>query len=260
MKKKLLIPALIAISFATYSAPANAQTVRGAPAIASYHALGRCLDVRSTDRNVLLWDCHGGSNQAFRFVSGSYGQISLGNQQCLTSGTAHGGVLTAQTCTNATNQRWGFQSNGTLRNELGMCADIEGGGKHSGARILGWTCSGSSNQRWYPAITGRSAYVGISATAAIGSQSAKSYLSSPNFSGGNIVAGGAGNIVAGGAGNLIANDGASIVAGGAGNIIAASGSKIVAGGAGNIVAGGAGNFNPTNWNFFSGNSSGAIGQ
>lgn len=239
---------------------AQAQVASGAPAIASYHALGRCLDVRASDNAVLLWNCHGGSNQAFRFVSGNYGMISLGNQQCLTSGTS-AGPLTAQTCTNATNQRWGFQANnGTLRSENGFCVDIQGGGTANGSMILGWTCTGASNQRWYPAVTASQAFVGIAATAAIGSRTGRSYLSSGGFSAGNIVASGGGNIVAGGAGNLIANDGASIVAGGAGNIIAAQGGSIVAGGAGNIVAGGAGNFNPANWSFFSGNSAGTFRQ
>jgi hypothetical protein len=246
----------VALSFAT---TATAQIASGSPSIASYHALGRCMDVRASDNAVLLWNCHGGANQAFRFVSGSYGMISLGNQRCLTAGTARG-ALSAQVCTNAVNQRWGFQANGTLRSENGFCADIQGGATNSGAPVLGWDCSGSSNQRWYPAVTARSAFVGIAATAELGNRSGRAYVGSANFSASNVVASGGGNIVAGGAGNLIANDGASIVAGGAGNIIGTNSGAIVAAGAGNIVAGGAGNITPANWSFFSGNGAGMFRQ
>lgn len=249
------------------SAPAAAQ-VRGAPAVASYYAPGFCLDMRATDSQVLLWACHGGSNQAFRFVSGSYGMISLGDQRCLTSGLQSGAPLTVQPCTNAANQRWGFQANGTLRTEgqaaeggrpavPSLCADIEGGGRGNGSRILGYTCQGSANQQWYPAVTARSAPVGLAAAAKFQGRPAKGFLSSPGFSGGNIVGSGGGNIVASGGGNLIANDGASIIAGGAGNMLARAGGLIANDGA-SIIAGGAGNALPGNWSFFSSAGAGII--
>lgn len=238
--------------------PAFAQTVSGSPSIASYHAIGMCLDVRSTDKAVLLWNCHGGSNQAFRFVSGSYGMISLGNDQCLTSGVVEG-ALTAQTCTNAKNQKWGFQRNGALMNELGFCADISGGSTSAGTAIYGWGCHGGTNQKWYPAVTASSANLGLAASIKLQQAgSAKSVLSSASFSGGNIVASGGGNIVAGGAGNLIANDGASIVAGGAGNMLANAGGSLIANDGASIVAGGAGNLLPSSFSFFNANGAGVI--
>jgi hypothetical protein len=220
--------------------PAAAQSISGAPSIASYHALGMCLDVRSTDNAVLLWNCHGGWNQAFRFVDGSYGMISLGNQQCLTSGLV-----------NATNQRWGFQSDGSLRNELGFCADISGGGRTAGTEIYGWSCHGGTNQKWYPAVTASSANLGLSAALKLQQAGkAKAVLTSAGFSGGNIVASGGGN--------LIANDGASIVAGGAGNLLANDGASLIANDGAGIVAGGAGNYVPSNFNFFNARSAGVI--
>lgn len=238
--------------------PAAAQSISGSPSIASYHAIGMCLDVRSTDKAVLLWNCHGGWNQAFRFVSGSYGMISLGNDQCLTSGIVNG-RLTVQTCTNAKNQRWGFQSDGALMNELGFCADLSGGSKSSGTEIYGWGCHGGTNQKWYPAVTASSANLGLSASLRLQQAgSAKSILSSSGFSGGNIVASGGGNIVASGGGNLIANDGASIVAGGAGNLLASAGGSLIANDGASIVAGGAGNLLPGNFSFFNANGAGII--
>lgn len=248
-----LASALVAL---VVSSPALAQ-VRGAPAIASYHAQGFCLDTRATDNQILLWACHGGSNQGFRFVSGNYGMVSLGDQRCLTSGLASGAPLTAQTCTNAANQRWGFQPNGTLRNETGLCADIEGGSRNQGARILGYSCQGSSNQQWYPAVTARSAPMGLAAQRLNGQTGVKAFASSPGFSGGNIVASGGGNIVASGGGNIISNDGGSIVAGGAGNLLARFG-RLIANDGASIVAGGAGNALPSNWSFFSGAGAGIV--
>lgn len=248
----------VAAVLMTPGLPAAAQSISGSPSIASYHALGMCLDVRSTDNAVLLWNCHGGWNQAFRFVDGSYGMISLGNQQCLTSGVVNG-KLTVQTCTNATNQRWGFQSDGSLRNELGFCADISGGARTAGTEIYGWSCHGGTNQKWYPAVTASSANLGLAASLKLQqSGSARAVLTSAGFSGGNIVASGGGNIVASGGGNLIANDGASIVAGGAGNLLANDGASLIANDGAGIVAGGAGNYVPSNFNFFNARSAGVI--
>jgi Ricin-type beta-trefoil lectin domain len=239
--------------------PAQAQMISGTPVIASYHSAGRCLDMRASDRQVLLWNCHGGSNQIFRYVSGSYGMISLGDQRCLTSGLTSKSAITVQPCNNAKNQRWGYQANGTLRNELNLCFDIEGGSTGNGARILAFDCHGGSNQQWYPAVNSKSAYIGIDDASKFGGTSGiKNFVRSANFSGGNIVASGGGNLIANDGASLIANDGASIVAGGAGNMIARFGSGIVAGGAGNIVAGGAGNFIPSNWSFFSGAGAGIV--
>lgn len=217
----------------------------GLPAIASYYAIGSCLDVANA--NVIMHAaCNAGRGaQAWRFVSGSYGQISLGNQTCLTSGLASGQPLTAQMCSNGRNQRWGFQGDGSLRNEINLCVTVEGGNRASGARIVAANCNASMTQKWYMATSGGKATFRISSTTfvvptgkALITSSGESAQNIVAGGAGNIVAGGAGNIVAGGAGNIVAGGAGNIVAGGAGNIIAAS---IVAGGAGNIVAGGAGN-------------------
>ncbi len=213
------------------------QVTGGSPAIASYYQLGNCLDFNAAGVAMHM-PCNASSaNQQLRFSTGSYGMLTAAGR-CLTSGTATG-PLTLQPCTNATNQRWGLQPDGSLRNELGFCADIEGGNRSAGGRVVGWTCSGAMNQKWYTATSGASVRMTqIPSNLYSGSIAGSALISSRGISTSNIVAGGAGNIVAGGAGNIIA---ASVVAGGAGNIVAAGAGNIVAGGAGNIVAGGAGN-------------------
>jgi Ricin-type beta-trefoil lectin domain len=243
----------------------HAQVNPPIPVIASYHARGKCIDGGAS--GVVLWECHSGGVQAFRFRQGSYGQISLGGNQCLTGGSA-GSPLTMSACSfpNAS-QMWGFQSDGTLRNETGNCADAERGATGNGTRILMWSCNrGSLNQMWYPAVSQKSATVSLATLGAIGTTT-QGIIGSRGFSasnlvaagGGNLVAAGGGNLVAAGGGNLVAAGGGNIVVGGAGSLVAAGGGNLVAAGggnvvptnAGNLVAAGGGNFLPNNLNYFS---------
>lgn len=208
------------------------QVSGGNPAIASYYQLGNCLDFNGSGVAMHMPCTAGSATQQLRFASGSYGMLTTAGR-CLTSGTSTG-PLTLQPCTNATNQRWGIQPDGSLRNELGFCADIEGGNRSAGGRVVGWSCSGAMNQKWYVATSGaRVRMTQIPSNLYSGSIAGSALISSRGISSSNIVAGGAGNIVAGGAGNIIA---ASVVAGGAGNIVAAGAGNIVAGGAGNLIA------------------------
>jgi len=216
--------------------PAQAQVAitisGGKEAVASYFKLGNCLDFNGSGVAMHV-TCDASDRQRFVFVSGSYGQIRGNSGQCLTSGL-QSGALTLQTCANGKNQRWGYQSDGSLRNELGLCVDVEGENRSNGGRVVAYTCSGKLNQKWYQGRAGVSARItAIPSTMQSASFSGAALVSSSGLSQNNIVAGGAGNIVAGGAGNIIAGGAGNIIAGGAGNIIAAS---ILAGGAGNLIA------------------------
>ncbi len=260
LKPLFMISSLSAAVIATSASAQVVMTAQGTPIIASYHSRGMCLDVRASDNNVLLWTCHGGANQAFRFVSGNYGLISLGNGQCLTGTRNRGSALTAQACNNANQlQKWAFQPNGSLRNEASMCADIEGGARGAGARIISWDCNaGSTNQTWYPAVSSPRATVGLLALSALSRGSVQGLITSPGFSGGNMVAAGGGNMVAAGGGNMVAAGGGNLVVGGAGRMIAAGGGNMVAAGGGNVVPTNAGNLLPNNWGFFNSLSAGRI--
>lgn len=216
--------------------PAHAQVALsvtgGKEAIASYFKLGNCLDFNG-DGVAMHVTCDGSDKQRFVFVSGSYGQIRGNSGRCLTSGL-QSGALSLQACANGRNQRWGYQGDGSLRNELGLCVDVEGENRTSGGRVMAFSCSGRLNQKWYQGQSGvRARMTAIPSAMLSTSFSGPALVSSSGLSQSNIVAGGAGNIVAGGAGNIVAGGAGNIVAGGAGNIIAAS---IVAGGAGNLIA------------------------
>ncbi|MEK7661520.1 MAG: RICIN domain-containing protein [Pseudomonadota bacterium] len=260
MKLRMHFPYLaIVSSFAVLPNVSLAQTISGSPAIASYYSHGMCLDARQSDGQILSYSCHGGWNQAFRFASGNYGMITLPNNYCLTSGSGAGPLYAAR-CTGSASQKWGFVSDGSLRNELGYCADIERGDRSSGARVLGWQCSGSGNQKWYPAVTSASANVGLSVASRLSANrnSIQVLVNSSGFSGGNIVAAGGGNIVAAGGGNIVAAGGGNIVAGGAGNLLSSGYSSLIGQDGASIVAAGGGNVLPRNWNFFSGNGAGIV--
>ncbi|WP_066798485.1 RICIN domain-containing protein [Sphingomonas soli] len=228
---------LAAVAAAAAASPAGAQVSvqasGGMPAIVSYYATGSCLDVGNANV-IMIAACNASRGaQGWRFVSGGYGMISLGNQTCLTA-NGSGQPLTAAQCANTPNQRWGFQGSGELRNETGVCADIEGGSRASGARVVGWSCHGGLNQKWYQGASGARATFRISASTPLTtSLRGRALIASSGPSQNNIVAGGAGNIVAGGAGNIVAGGAGNIVAGGAGNLIVQG---IVAGGAGNLIA------------------------
>ena len=269
---KILASAFAVLAMSALAAPAYAQT-QGSPAIVSYYSKGMCLDTRASDQAVLIWTCHGGGNQAFRFVSGDYGQISLGNGDCLTGGATRGAGVKASSCgANTAHQRWGFQKDGSLRNEAGWCADIEGASTSAGTRVISWECNaGAGNQKWYPGVTVKSAMLGLADLSALSvragrKQATQSFVMSQGFStanmvaagGGNMVAAGGGNMVAAGGGNLVGNDGASIVLGGAGKLIGNDGSTMVAAGGGNMVAAGGGNLIPSNWQFFQGSTAGFV--
>jgi Ricin-type beta-trefoil lectin domain len=254
------------LASAAMTSAAHAQATPPIPVIASYFARGKCLD--AAPQGVVLWDCHSGPNQAFRFRSGDYGQISLGGNQCLTGG-GEGAALTMRACSYPNqNQMWAFAPDGTLRNESGRCADIERGASNSGARIIMWSCAASRNQLFYPAVSKRAATVDLATLSGIASsrRGVQAVAGSLGFSGanlvaaggGNLVAAGGGNLVAAGGGNLVAAGGGNIVVGGAGKLIQDGGAYLVAAGGGNVVPTGGGSLLPRNFNFFNPTGAGQL--
>ena len=52
------------------------------------------------------------------------------------------------TCAGLVNQKWIWQSDGTIRAENGLCLDLENSGSDSGGRVIAHQCHGGANQRW----------------------------------------------------------------------------------------------------------------
>ena len=146
----MLATAMVAgssVAAGTAEAQIDSILINGTPVVASAFRVGQCRDIRAGGNDALLWQCHGGRNQEFRFESGTYGRIKV-QEKCLSTSGGSGTSLIATDCRNTPAQRWGFASSGLLRNEQGWCADVEKEGGH-GSRVIAWPCgNGKGNQQW----------------------------------------------------------------------------------------------------------------
>ena len=114
----------------------------------------RCLDVPAlaTTNGTLLdiWDCNGGSNQQWAYLSN--GELQVYGNKCLDvpgGATAAGTRVEIWTCNGGTNQQWNLNSNGTVVGRgSGLCLDVTGAGTANGTAVEIWTCNGGTNQKW----------------------------------------------------------------------------------------------------------------
>jgi hypothetical protein len=194
----------------------------GSPVVASGHVTGTCMDIRESDGQALLGNCHGGATQQLRFRSGNHGQIVVLGL-CLSSTRDRGSSVMAVRCANAPEQRWSNLANGQLRNERGLCADVEHGGGTS-SRIIAWECKGGaserltgSNQRWGFARFYAASELGDAASSL---QSGKIVPLRVLPRDAGIVAGGGGSLVPAGSVNIAAVGSANAVVSGSGNLLA----------------------------------------
>lgn len=120
--------------------------------IVSQVALDRCIDVPGgsiADGNQLvIWNCHGGSNQQFQF--GGSGEIRIGGKCVDAAGGAGraGDKIILWNCSGGANQQWSIDRFGQVKGINSLCLDIEGGASGAGARLILWNCNLGNNQRW----------------------------------------------------------------------------------------------------------------
>ena len=112
---------------------------------------GRCLDVPNASTangtQLIIWDCHGRSNQAFTTTTS--GQLQVSGKCVDANGTAAGATVIIWDCHGGANQRWTFTSNGSVTNGAsGLCLDVCGAATANSSRLIVWTCNGQSNQRF----------------------------------------------------------------------------------------------------------------
>ncbi|WP_412542390.1 RICIN domain-containing protein [Longispora sp. K20-0274] len=107
-------------------------------------ASGRCVDVPgsvTTDGTPLvLWDCHGGANQAWN-RPGDGTLRALG--KCA---TVAGSNVVLSACTGAATQQWTVT--GPTVTNAGLCLDANGGGTANNTKVIVWACHGGANQQW----------------------------------------------------------------------------------------------------------------
>ncbi|MGW2046387.1 ricin-type beta-trefoil lectin domain protein [Streptomyces sp. NPDC001858] len=115
---------------------------------------GRCLDMyNSTISNgtqAELWDCNGGSNQAWTYTSRK--ELVVYGNKCLDAynlGTTNGTKVVIWDCNGQNNQKWNINSDGTITNvHAGLCLDANGAGTANRTPIVLWTCGTADNQKW----------------------------------------------------------------------------------------------------------------
>ena len=134
---------------APVAAPAG-PAITGVPSIASYFVQGLCLESSGKKATVTIETCGRQTSQSFHFATGNSGQIRQ-DTQCLAS-TSQGAPLAITTCDNSPAEDWTFTSDGSLRNRANLCADIFKFGTRAGTDVIAWECTGTDNQKWYPAI------------------------------------------------------------------------------------------------------------
>ena len=201
---------LLAAGAVVAAAPARAEV------LVTDHVRGYCLDANMSNRQFIIWNCHGGSNQNFAFSG--YGPVRVGN---LCMDTQSGGrqgqsrageKLVLANCSNSKSQRWGYdRASRAFRNEEGYCADINGASRQRGAAVIIWNCHGQSNQKWALGRVAPISQAGSLGVSGAQVQQLQGLDQSINRNGGNIVASGGGNIVASGGGNIVASGGGNLV-------------------------------------------------
>ncbi|MDX3193049.1 ricin-type beta-trefoil lectin domain protein [Streptomyces sp. MN03-5084-2B] len=115
----------------------------------------RCIDINGTaprpGPQVDIWDCDGGSNQAWTFTGA--GELTA-DGLCLDAGggtSAAGTKLIAFTCHGGANQKFRLEADGSIT-QAGLCVDVTGGdkpaGNVNGTQLELWGCNDDANQNW----------------------------------------------------------------------------------------------------------------
>jgi hypothetical protein len=94
----------------------------------------RCLDVWGAFRDpgvpVILWSCHGESNQQFVLPAlGTAGEVRVYGTMCLDvlgGGTGDGDPVGIASCSGAASQRWTITERGEIRGLGDRCVDVAG--------------------------------------------------------------------------------------------------------------------------------------
>lgn len=112
------------------------------------HAPGMCVDRDKSTNQLILWGCHGKSNQVFTLSQGGRTSIRIGNG-CVTASPSSRSPVYAAACNGGREQTWTVLNDRTIRNESsGLCLDVDGGGRSERTPIITFRCSGRSNQRF----------------------------------------------------------------------------------------------------------------
>ena len=234
---------------------AAAPVTTGQPVIASYFVSGRCLAITGAKSELEYDNCDRQSHQSFHFKGGVSGEIIQGDL-CLTS-VMRGEPLALRPCAGKPEQDWVFSEDGSLRNRADQCADILRFDARVHASVIAWACTGTDNQKWYPAVAVASgAYApGAAITDAVKADGTITTVSTQaGWSVLNMTASG-GKLLSAEGDKITGGQNVTIIVGGAGAQLAKFGGL-----AGANVKGANVSILPKDWAFFSGDTAGQIRQ
>lgn len=112
------------------------------------HAPGMCLDRDKGTNQLILFGCHGKSNQVFTLSQSGRTEIRV-NNGCLTAAANNRSPVYAATCNGRREQTWVVRNDGSIRNDAsGRCMDVAGSGRQNRTPIITYKCSNKANQRF----------------------------------------------------------------------------------------------------------------
>ncbi|WP_433077553.1 ricin-type beta-trefoil lectin domain protein [Dactylosporangium sp. CA-052675] len=143
---------------ALQSVPASLQG-GGVPPVGTAAAVtnpqsGRCLDASgagtANGTQIIIWDCHGGTNQSWTRTAA--GELRLFTGKCLdvnANGTANGTKVQLWDCNGTTAQKFTFNTDGTVVGAgSGKCVDVTSSGTANGTLVQLYQCNGTGAQKW----------------------------------------------------------------------------------------------------------------
>lgn len=147
---------------------ANAQNATQPPvtqlSIGTKFVEGFCADIRQADGQVVINKCNAQPSQAINYDDNT-GQI-LQNGKCIAA-PVKGQPLALRTCTNAKDELWTFEANGTMKTDSGLCADILNFQRDPGTAVIAWDCTGADNQTFFLTNIRKAASSGTSPEASV---------------------------------------------------------------------------------------------
>jgi hypothetical protein len=133
--------AAVMLATALPAVPHSPPADRGGMELRSRLAAGSCMDANAASGQVILWSCHGGSNQKFAYLNDG---TLRHDGRCV---GANGAALVLKRCDDSPDTRWTFAA-GEVRNAAQQCIDIAGGERANGTPLVAWSCHGAVQQQW----------------------------------------------------------------------------------------------------------------
>jgi hypothetical protein len=244
---------------ATPSAASRPAPVKGTAVVASYFVQGDCLEAQGSKGGIVIEGCARKPAQALHFQSGNSGPI-VQDGKCL-SFKAKGEALRMDSCDASAAQDWTFTQDGSLRNRAGTCADILKFAMRNGTDVIGWDCTGTDNQKWYPAVAaeGGTFTLGDQITDALkGSSQVTTISKAAGYSPYNITGSGGLALTVDGAGMVGGGLNKTVILGGAGVLTLKFGRGLAGPSVQAAAKAGGTDILPHDWSFFSGDTAGTM--